>query len=111
VLALTLFTATWITAIGWSGQPPTSEWLRARRAAALEAARAQSLAPVGEASPAEHGLDASGRPNLRELSSHTESLRKGRPTGDNRPASARPKSPDRQPAPAPDGNLDLRPNR
>jgi eukaryotic-like serine/threonine-protein kinase len=111
VLAFTLFMATWITAIGWNDQPPTSEWLRARRAAALEAARAQSLAPVRAAPAAEQALDASGRAGLRELSSRTESLRTGRPTGDNRPASTRPKAPDRQPSPAPGGNLDLRLNR
>jgi serine/threonine-protein kinase len=111
VLASTLFMATWITAIGWKDQPPTSERLRARRAAALEAAKIQSLEAPREAPPAEQVLDASGRPDLRELSSRTESLRVGRPAGDTRPASTRPKPPDRQTSPAPASGLDLRLNR
>ena len=84
MLAFTLFMATWITAIGWNDQPPTSERLRARRAAALEAAKNQSLPPPREALPTEQVLDASGRPELREISSRTESLRSGRPAGDTR---------------------------
>jgi serine/threonine-protein kinase len=103
VLASTLFMATWITAIGWNDQPPTSEHLRARR----EAARIQNVTSPRDAPAAEQALDASGRSERRGVSSRREA-RSPAPPADNRPASTRPKGAERAHSPAPAGNLELR---
>jgi hypothetical protein len=107
LLALILFMATWVTAIGWNDQPPTSERLRARRAAALSAdidgAGARQNAPASEQTS-----DTSRPAPLGEISSRTEALRPGRAPSENRSAGGRAKAPERPLPPAPASDLDLR---
>jgi serine/threonine-protein kinase len=79
LLALTLITATWITAIGWRDQPPTSERLRARRAALLEASRAALPASSLNVPASASALDAVRNPESRELGTRTQALRPERP--------------------------------
>lgn len=106
VLALVLIMATWVTAIGWQGQPPTSERLRARRAALLEA-RAPSAAP--RHAPTSEGALGAGRTPLREVETRSEALRAGGSAADGRPVSARTKPvADRPVPPAPPDDLELR---
>jgi hypothetical protein len=50
LLTLVLLMATWVTAIGWNDQPPTSERLRQRRIAALRAAAPNGARPSAPAS-------------------------------------------------------------
>jgi hypothetical protein len=107
LLALILFMATWVTAIGWNDQPPTSERLRARRAALQQATRAQSAQSAPNAPASEQTLDAIHNPDLRELSSRTETLRPVRPA-DVRPAGTRTRAAERQAPPSPANDLDLR---
>jgi serine/threonine protein kinase len=107
VLALTMFMATWVTAIGWKDQPPTSERLRARRAAALEAARvAPSATSLPNAPASVQLLDTRHPAALRELSTRTESLRPSPARAEGRAPSPRAKTPERE-APPPSG-LELR---
>jgi serine/threonine protein kinase len=111
ILALVLFMATWVTAIGWHDQPPTSERLRARRAALLEARDpgAAGAAPLN-APASDPALDP-GHPPPRELSSRTEALRTGRSASDGRAGGARTKPVADRPPPATPTGLELRMTR
>lgn len=103
ILALVLFMATWVTAIGWRDQPPTSERLRARRAALLEARDSKAAGAAPPSAP-----PANPAP-LRELSTRTEALRAGRPGADARALGARSKpAADRPAPPAASSDLELR---
>jgi eukaryotic-like serine/threonine-protein kinase len=109
LLALILIMATWVTAIGWNDQPPTSERLRARRAALLEAGRVQPGAVSAPNAPASaQTLDAIQPTSRRELSSRTEALRPDPPPLDARAAGARNKAVERQTPNAPPSDLELR---
>jgi hypothetical protein len=111
ILALVLFMATWVTAIGWHDQPPTSERLRARRAALLEA-RTPSAAGAGRLNgPASDPGTAPDQTKPRELNTRTEALRAGRPAGDGRPVGSRTKPAAERPAPATPAGLELRMTR
>jgi serine/threonine protein kinase len=111
ILALVLFMATWVTAIGWHDQPPTSERLRARRAALLEARddSAAGAAPLN-APASDPALDP-GRTSLRDLGRRTEALRTGRDAVDERSGGARAKPGADRPPPASPTELELRLNR
>jgi hypothetical protein len=112
ILALVLFMATWVTAIGWHDQPPTSERLRARRAALLEARApgAAGAAPLN--APASNPALAPGNhPPSRELGSRTEGLRAGRPATEGRSVGARTKPVADRPPPATPTGLELRMTR
>jgi serine/threonine protein kinase len=111
VLALVLFMATWVTAIGWRDQPPTSERLRARRAALLEARDrgAAGAAPLN--APASGPTLEPSPPPPRELGSRTEALRTGRPAADGRSVGARTKPVADRPPPATPAGLELRMTR
>jgi serine/threonine protein kinase len=107
LLALILFMATWVTAIGWNDQPPTSERLRARRAAAravdIDGAGAPQNAPASERT-----IDASRPANPEEIGTRTEALRPVRAPSDNRSAGSRARAADRPTPAAPASDLDLR---
>jgi eukaryotic-like serine/threonine-protein kinase len=112
ILALVLFMATWVTAIGWHDQPPTSERLRARRAALLEARESGAAGAAPLNAPASNPALAPGNhPPSRELSSRTEGLRAGRPTTDGRSAGPRTKPVADRPPPATPTDLELRMTR
>jgi serine/threonine-protein kinase len=80
LLTLVLLMATWVTAIGWNDQPPTSERLRQRRIAALRAAAPNGARPSAPASQKPSGEAAShDAPNgaARRDSSRRNALGKG----------------------------------
>jgi hypothetical protein len=114
LLTLVLLMATWVTAIGWHDQPPTSERLRQRRIAALRAA-----APNGarQGSPGAR----QNRGNGDEAASHDSAsgaarrepgqggaLRNG---STNEPADLRGKPDERPMAPGSPSELELRLSR
>ncbi len=89
LLTLVLLMATWVTAIGWNDQPPTSERLRQRRIAALRAGAASGArqnAPASQrtldtgdgkaVSSDPSGSEAAGGTARRELS-RRDALRSG----------------------------------
>jgi eukaryotic-like serine/threonine-protein kinase len=104
VLILVGLMATWVTAIGWSGQPPTSERLRARRAAAQIESTEAGLYPNAPAS--ERTLDTA-LPAIGERAGSRSTS--ARPSGE--PARPRAKPADRQNTSAAAPGLELRPQR
>jgi serine/threonine protein kinase len=106
VLILVGLMATWVTAVGWSDQPPTSERLRARRAATQAQLETTEAGLYPNAPASEHTLDRR-LPVIREgAGSRNPSPRPGA-----EPARTRSKAADRQNASAAAPGLELRPKR
>lgn len=106
VLILVGLMATWVTAVGWSDQPPTSERLRARRAAARAQLETTEAGLYPNAPASERTLD-SALPAIREgAGSRNTAARPGA-----EPARTRSKAADRQNASTAAPGLELRPNR
>jgi hypothetical protein len=104
LLILVGLMATWVTAIGWYDQPPTSEHLRARRAAQSHAGAGASGYPNAPAS--ERTLDTASLPAPRERAD--KSAASARPNSEAPRPRAKPA--ERQNAPAAPG-LELRLSR
>jgi serine/threonine-protein kinase len=106
VLILVGLAATWVTAIGWSDQPPTSERLRARRAAAEAQIQSTEAGLYPNVPASERTLDTA-LPATRERAGSSSTS--ARPSGE--PARTRAKPADRQNASAAAPGLELRPKR
>jgi eukaryotic-like serine/threonine-protein kinase len=114
LLTLVLLMATWVTAIGWHDQPPTSERLRQRRIAALRAA-----APTGarQGSPGAQKNRGNGDEAAGHDSASGAARREPGPGGalrngsTNEPADLRGKPDERPTAPGSPSELELRLSR
>jgi hypothetical protein len=106
VLILVGLMSTWVTAIGWKDQPPTSERLRARRVAAEAQLESTHSGLYPNVPASERTIDAAP-PASRERRGPSGSA--GRPSDE--PARSRSRPAERQSAPAAAPGLELRPSR